>query len=218
MDAPILFHVRTLIALLLGVFTYIASAEPTSASRRLQPQSVSWPTEGTVVYYAAPIVSEQCLIPLALFRDHEDKEIGTRCEHFSNSEVFKFQEAVGGTRVQLTFSGSNVTGNWVTNNRSSGNTSYSHVNIGGQTFVLRPHLGGKIGQGEITGRIMSGVIHAYTSGDGWCPPSKFRIIIRKTVQGISWQSYPRQSGSFAAYLPEKEELYPSAESVEEFGW
>lgn len=173
----------------------------------------AWPSDGTRVYYNSPMVSERCLVPLRLFRERESPNL--QCEEYPAQSIFRFNEALAGTRVELIFKGKSVTGNWTTDNRSVGNDFVHEVILGGETFVTRIDSGGKLDSGQIQGQIKCGVIYARANSEGFEPDAGYvDITIRQISDGILWRASPKVSKT-PGYMPWNEELHLNRDSFVE---
>jgi len=179
--------------------------------------SNAWPITGTRVYYNAPIVSERCIVPLSLW---EAKDSGAlSCADYPANKIFQFNEALAGTRVELSFKGNIVTGQWLTDNRNVGNDLLVQIELAGQTFVTKDDSGGKVDGGPIRGSVKCGVIYAHAKSEGHNPEAGFvGIVMTETPTGLSWRATGK--GVPPGYMPEREVLYSNRDGVvsDKDGW
>lgn len=173
-------------------------------------ESHAWPPTGTRLYYNAPIVSERCLVPLSLWEAKDTAALA--CEDYPASKIFKFNEALAGTRVELSFMGATVTGRWLTDNRNIGNDSVVDIELAGAKFVTRADLGGKIDDGPIRGHVKCGVIYARAKSEGHNPEAGYvNVVIRETPTGIIWRA--GSAGRLPGYMPAYEALHLNRDGV-----
>lgn len=169
-----------------------------------------WPSKGTVVYYQLDSISERCLVPENLYNFDEDASLN--CDHFPDNQIFRFTEAIVGTKIELSFNGNKVVGKWHTYNNDIGTDEVRKVSLGGKIFFLKSPMSGKEDEGTITGTRKGKLILAKANSEGFAPEIGYiRIKIRELSDGIEWRQTQR-IGRPVGYLPKKERLLISQDS------
>lgn len=173
----------------------------------------AWPTEGKVVYYRPAAISERCLVPAYLYNFDEDASFS--CDRFPPDKIFRFTEAIGGTKIELEFNGEKVTGKWYTDNRNLDSNEVTEVLLDGKKFLRKMSIGGKSDEGRIVGIRKGHVIQATANSESHAQNLGYvRIEIREFGNAIEWRQTQNLEQP-VGYMPENERLSLSLESLQE---
>lgn len=172
--------------------------------------SDAWSSTGKVVYFGPATISERCLVPADLYKFDED--VSFICDRFPSDQIFRFTEAIAGTKIELEFHGNRVTGRWYSDNRNLDNDQVSEVLLNGRKFFQKSPSGGKYDEGTIVGTRKGKVIRAKANSEGHAPHLGYATVeLRELSNAIEWKLVQHRRYPIG-YMPQKEQLLLSLES------
>jgi hypothetical protein len=129
--------------------------------------ATAWPSEGKVVYYRPATISGRCLVPEHLY--NFDKDASLSCARFPPEQIFRFTEAIVGTKIELSFRGKIVTGSWYSAASNIENDDIAKILMDGKIFFRKALLGGKVDEVSIVGVRKGKLIQAKANSEGHAP-------------------------------------------------